>query len=151
MPLLGEIKTAGELGEDVNITRCKGRRFIWNACEVCGKERWSLLCKGKPRRTRCFNCSLKKKGGALDHGYRLIYLKRDDFFRSMVHSKTGYIYEQRLVMAKYLNRLLQPWESVHHRNGVRLDNRIENLSLVMKGVHNGKVKCPFCHKEFVIR
>jgi len=41
----------------------------------------------------------------------------------------------RLVYEEFLGRPLQPWEHIHHRNGIRTDNRLENLELIHAGKH----------------
>src|SRR3990167_10552590 len=60
-------------------------------------------------------------------GYILVKAPQEHPYKT----KTGYIREHRLVMEKHLGRYLLLTEDIHHKNGIKIDNRIENLELVL--------------------
>lgn len=154
MPEIGEIKHGKELGFHIK-SKC-----IWHACIDCGKTRWVILRRiredgvGKPASLRCRSCFGKFRsrqvnfskfqkgkghprwagGRSIDRGYIMIRLYPDDFFYPMANSRS-YVPMHRLVMAKHLGRCLQPWELVHHKDGIRDHNDYSNLKLTTHGSH----------------
>ncbi len=69
-----------------------------------------------------------KKGRYVDkHGYVVVLKRRG--------RRNYYVYEHRMVMEKHLGRCLRPDEQVHHLNGVKTDNRIENLQVLSASEH----------------
>lgn len=137
MPKLNELKLGHEIGK-----KSPFQRFIFAACEKCGIPRWALYVKktNRPRDLICASCGKgKRKGlfgkGHIDKdGYQLISLPWEHPYISMAN-KRGWILEHRLVMAQHLGRNLLSQELVHHLNGIKDDNRIENLTLMDRGAH----------------
>jgi len=48
----------------------------------------------------------------------------------------GWYYEHRLVIEKQLNRIINDWETIHHINENKIDNRLINLFLCSRIEHN---------------
>lgn len=101
----------------------------------------------------CKKCANRRQGRGYDspHWKGGVAIRQKNGYVRIYLKPKLYTQEHRLVMEKYLGRKLKPTEAIHHINGKKDDNRIGNLELVNKGVHYGKVICPHCQKEFLIR
>ena len=71
-------------------------------------------------------------------------IKYWDSHRKPILQKNGYLtlcignkrqYVHRMVMEEHIGRPLEKYEHVHHINGDRTDNRLENLQLINRSEH----------------
>jgi len=170
MPKLGEIVK----GKDISYQSCGNNRYIWQACPDCHKEKWVMLSRAKKQgyQIRCRLCSAQKrgkeekasganigsnnpqwKGGRQKTlaGYIRVFISPDSPYYSMRRKVKGRasndILEHRLIMAHHLGRCLYSWEVIHHLNGIKSDNRVENLYLVNRETHKTNTRLKALEKE----
>jgi hypothetical protein len=76
-----------------------------------------------------------KKEIRKSNGYRLLLMPEHN--RAMKGNNwDGYVYEHVVVAEKFLGREMKDDEVVHHLDGNRANNRIENLLVLQRGQHN---------------
>lgn len=113
-------------------TYCKGSCHVKMAWEDGSQPRKRRSPK-KPRKTGPENGSWRG-GQYIDaHGYRMIYTGKGR--RKDGCGWNNYRKEHVLVMEEHLGRKIEKGEVVHHINGDKLDNRIENLVLTKHAGH----------------
>lgn len=105
------------------VETCPNRADRDGYCQVHFKRRQQ---HGDPRPEVPIRPSAPHGTGKLSHGYRVVPVPRN---QRWLTGGTSPVMQHRLVMAGHLGRPLTAEENVHHRNGDRLDNRIENLEL----------------------
>jgi len=124
--------------------------LILHKCVECGAERMIQKgCKKTPKFTGlCYHCNMarlyeQRRNRPINQrpttkrsdGYLEVHLPENHWCRPMATKSKGSILVHRLVMAEHLGRLLEPWEIVHHVNGIKDDNRPENFELTTKSQH----------------
>ncbi len=151
---LGTIVKGAEIGKE---GWKRYENFIWQACVACGVEQWIPYrqSRNKTFTGYCTSCLARRKrdrhaygrgnrhphwkgGQTKDKGYVHILLSPDDPYFPMASKSKRRVFEHRLVMAKHLGRCLKPYplEVVHHIDGNRRNNKIDNLELIGSHTHN---------------
>lgn len=104
----------------------------------------------KSRNARQARHGMWKGGRVKIRAYDAMYVPPDSPYAPM-RNTGGYVLEHRLVMAQHLGRPLYPWETVHHIDGDKANNQIENLQL-RSGYHGTGIAfcCADCGSRNVV-
>lgn len=87
----------------------------------------------------CKNMSsnlIKKRGGTF-HSRGYVYVYNPEYHRA---NKNGYVSEHILNWEKAYQRKIPKGYLVHHLNGIKDDNRPENLIIMRKGEHTNQTE-----------
>lgn len=131
-----KVNISKELLEELYITKGMATREISKRLGIGQTTIMKYLRKHNiPRRPNTtnspyYNNIQKEYTIKINNGYFYRHLKPNDPFYKMAKKSDKHIAEHRYVMAKHLNRCLEPWEAVHHKDGNKQNNQIENLMII---------------------
>lgn len=143
-----DIKKSTELGHSPRSERCG-----LVSCIICGKERWIRISRIRDHKFKnmCSKCMRDYQYGEhhprwkghrkSSNNYNMILVYPDSPYYCMakpsttIHAGGRYVLEHRLVMAQHIQRPLLESEHIHHLNGNKIDNHLDNLQLISPHDH----------------
>ena len=114
-----------------------GKKLMRKKCHI--KRSKYLFCSNKcrgdwrKRNLLPINKIWWNGGTRKNNGYIQIFNKNHPY-----KNNANYVMEHHLLMEKHLDRYLKPEEIIHHINGIKDDNRIENLILFKNSAEHQK-------------
>lgn len=121
LPLLLKIMNCGVCNKEFRQKRINNNGYCSSKCKrlACTRRRQGNPIKGDRKH-------IHGSGYTNAQGYKVFSSKHPNA------NGRGQIFEHTLVMSNHIGRPLHKGETVHHKNGIRDDNRIENLELWCK-------------------
>jgi len=95
-------------------------------CSTCAKKLFTFSEENNPN----------WRGGLTRHKAGYVLKRAPEHPRK--HANSGYVFEHILVMEEVIGRYLLSGETVHHKNGIKDDNRPENLELWVSAQPSGQ-------------
>lgn len=119
------------------MTYPKWGRLPIKSCPICGKQFKPVRSKDVYCSKKCFHESITVRMSGKNHPmWKNGKSKSVQGYILVSQGKGVQKLEHRLVMEKHLGRKLLRTEHVHHINGDKTDNSIENLSVLSTSEHN---------------
>jgi hypothetical protein len=129
-----------------HIKKCGYPKNLTKFCEKCEIEFHTRFKKQKYCSKDCSDKAMKKyldipdciQGSSRKLDKNIGYVR----LYAPMHPEAntwGYVYEHRIIAENIIGRRLKENEVVHHKNGIRYDNRPENLE-VMDKIEHSRIK-----------
>lgn len=97
-----------------------------DTCTECGGEK-------DKRAKRCRSCFMTKYKPRFGTGQGWV-LHSTGYMTSCIGGK--WVYQHRYIMEKHIGRKLESWEHVHHIDGDKTNNELDNLELLESSDHH---------------
>lgn len=123
-------KTARKKGKYISCAYCSKIKYFPKSYIETALNKHGMRFCGK----KC--CDKAKQSGLLPVGFKFKNQKKENHPYKLIMVKGKRYRLHRWIMQEHIGRKLERWEHVHHINGDKKDNRIENLEIISASNHN---------------